>query len=29
MKRKVGDVVLVKRPAGEIELEIVALRYGT
>jgi transcription elongation factor GreB len=28
MKRKVGDVVVVKRPAGEIELEIVALRYG-
>jgi transcription elongation GreA/GreB family factor len=28
MKRKVGDVVIVKRPAGEIELEIVALRYG-
>jgi transcription elongation factor GreB len=27
MKRKVGDVVSVKRPAGEIELEIVALRY--
>jgi transcription elongation factor GreB len=28
MKRKVGDVVLVKRPAGEIELEIVSLVYG-
>jgi transcription elongation factor GreB len=28
MKRKVGDVVLVKRPAGEIELEIVSLSYG-
>jgi len=28
MKRKVGDVVLVKRPAGEIELEIVSLEYG-
>ena len=27
MKRRVGDVVVVKRPAGEIELEIVALRY--
>jgi transcription elongation factor GreB len=27
MKRKVGDVVLVKRPAGEIELTIVALRF--
>jgi transcription elongation factor GreB len=29
MKRKVGDVVVVKRPAGEIELEIVSLSYGT
>ena len=28
MKRKVGDVVTVKRPAGEIELEIVTLTYG-
>jgi transcription elongation factor GreB len=28
MKRKVGDVVTVKRPAGEIELEIVTLSYG-
>lgn len=28
MKRKVGDVVVVKRPAGEIELEIVGLKYG-
>lgn len=27
MKRKVGDVVTVQRPAGEIELEIVAIRY--
>jgi transcription elongation factor GreB len=27
MKRRVGDVVVVKRPAGEIEIEIVALRY--
>jgi transcription elongation factor GreB len=27
MKRKVGDVVTVKRPAGEIELEIMALSY--
>jgi len=27
MKRKVGDVVTVKRPAGEIELEIIALSY--
>jgi transcription elongation factor GreB len=28
MKRKVGDVVTVKRPAGEIELEIITLTYG-
>ena len=28
MKRKVGDVVTVKRPAGELELEIVSLRYA-
>jgi transcription elongation factor GreB len=28
MKRKVGDVVTVKRPAGDIELEIVTLTYG-
>lgn len=27
MKRKVGDVVTVHRPAGEIELEIIAIRY--
>jgi len=27
MKRKVGDVVVVKRPAGEIEIEIVSLSY--
>jgi transcription elongation factor GreB len=27
MKRRVGDVVVVKRPAGEIEIEIVALRF--
>ena len=27
MKRKVGDVVVVRRPAGEIELEIVSLSY--
>ncbi len=27
MKRRVGDVVTVQRPAGEIELEIVAIRY--
>ncbi|HTV17234.1 MAG TPA: transcription elongation factor GreB [Polyangiaceae bacterium] len=29
MKRKVGDVVVVKRPAGELELEIVSLSYGS
>jgi transcription elongation factor GreB len=28
MKRKVGDVVTVKRPAGEIEVEIVSISYG-
>jgi transcription elongation factor GreB len=27
MKRKVGDSVLVKRPAGEIEIEVVAVEY--
>jgi transcription elongation factor GreB len=27
MKRKVGDVVTVTRPAGEIEIEIKAIRY--
>jgi transcription elongation factor GreB len=27
MKRRVGDVVMVRRPAGEIELEIVSLSY--
>jgi len=27
MKRKVGDVVTVTRPAGEIELELVAIEY--
>ena len=27
LKRKVGDFVEVKRPAGEIELEILAIRY--
>jgi transcription elongation factor GreB len=27
MKRRVGDVVSVVRPAGEIELEIKAIRY--
>jgi transcription elongation factor GreB len=29
MKRRVGDVVIVRRPAGEIELEIVSLSYET
>jgi len=27
LKRKVGDVVVVQRPAGEIELEIVSVHY--
>ena len=27
LKRKVGDFVEVKRPAGEIELEILGIRY--
>ena len=27
LKKKVGDVVTVRRPAGEIDLEIVAIRY--
>ena len=27
MKRKVGDVVTVQRPAGEIDLELVAIEY--
>jgi transcription elongation factor GreB len=27
MKRKVGDVVTVFRPAGEIEMEVVAIEY--
>jgi len=27
MKRKVGDVVTVRRPAGEVELEICDIRY--
>jgi len=27
MKRRVGDVVVVRRPAGEIELEIISLSY--
>lgn len=28
MNRRPGDVVLVDRPAGELELEIQAIRYG-
>jgi transcription elongation factor GreB len=27
LKRRVGDVVTVQRPAGEIELEILSIRY--
>src|SRR4051812_7489677 len=27
MKRRVGDVVTVQRPAGEIEIEILAIHY--
>lgn len=27
MKRKVGDVVIVKRPVGEVELEILSIEY--
>jgi transcription elongation factor GreB len=27
MKRKVGDIVIVTRPAGEIEIEVKAIRY--
>jgi len=28
LKRRVGDVVSVQRPAGEIEVEILAIDYG-
>lgn len=28
LKRKVGDVVTLRRPAGEVELEIVTVEYG-
>jgi transcription elongation factor GreB len=28
LKRRVGDVVTVQRPAGEIELEVVAISYA-
>jgi transcription elongation factor GreB len=27
MKRKVGDVIIVRRPAGEIEVEIRSITY--
>jgi transcription elongation factor GreB len=27
LKRRVGDVTTVRRPAGEVELEIIAIRY--
>lgn len=27
LKRRVGDLVTVKRPAGDLELEVVAVRY--
>jgi transcription elongation factor GreB len=27
MKRKVGDVVTVQRPAGDLELELIAIEY--
>jgi len=27
LKRKVGDVVVVQRPAGEIEIEILSIKY--
>ena len=26
--KSVGDVISVRRPAGEIEIEILAVRYG-
>jgi transcription elongation factor GreB len=29
LKRRVGDVATVRRPAGDVELEIVAIRYET
>ena len=28
LKRRVGDVVTIRRPAGEIEVEVVAISYG-
>lgn len=27
MKRRVGDTILVQRPAGEIEVEVLSIRY--
>jgi transcription elongation GreA/GreB family factor len=29
MKRRVGDVVVVQRPAGPVEVEILSLKYGS
>ena len=29
MKRRVGDVVIVQRPAGAVEVEILSLKYGS
>ncbi|MEZ4445700.1 MAG: transcription elongation factor GreB [Polyangiaceae bacterium] len=29
LKRRVGDFVVVRRPAGDMELEILSIRYGT
>ena len=26
--KRAGDVVLVKRPAGDVEIEVLAVRYG-
>lgn len=28
LKKRVGDVVTVRRPSGELELEVIAIRYG-
>ncbi len=28
LKRKVGDFVTVKRPAGDLEIELISVRYG-
>jgi transcription elongation factor GreB len=27
MKKRVGDIAVVKRPAGEVELEIISIKY--